>query len=342
MSYSKLGILNLSLGKIGVSKIASTSELTGETSEAAKAANIVWDYILDEVLEARPWHFAKTRSRLHRIDVTPAFDFDYAYILPDNFLRFIYPKPDYPAIYPGGSSYNAYDHVIESLLVPDGLEKVTNGAFTGAATSWTLGTGWTYGTNSVAKAAGAVNTLSQVTASMVTAPVVDEIYLLDLDVSSLDGGSLLPSIGGGVGTPIAYDGDTNTSQHIQAINITGALIFTPSASAVVCTIDNVSLIKCLDKMALFIDYEDTDDNPLYIGYIRRIIDPTRWSPSFVSCLGFRLGAEMSLKLTEGQTKYQTMMGLYDKALIRADSVTQSMDSVPNETGSDDWEGAGRG
>ncbi len=338
MAYSKIGIMNLALGKIGHSTAIAT--LTEDT-EYRIACTTVWDYILDEVLEARPWHFAKTRSRIHRVDVIPAFGFDYAYILPDNFLRLIYPKPDYPAIYPGGSSYNAYDHVIESLLIPDGLEKVTNGAFTGAATSWTLGTGWAYGTNNVAKVVGAVNTLSQVVASMVTAPVVDEIYLLDLDISSLAGGSLLPSIGGGVGTPIAYDGDTNTSQHIQAINITGALTFTPSASAVVCTIDNVSLMKCLDRLALLIDYEDTDDNPLYIGFIRRIIDPTRYSPSFVSCLAFRLGAEVSLTLTEGQQKYNTMIGLYEKALIRADSVTQSMDSVPNEVGSEDWLTAGR-
>ena len=338
MAYSKIGIMNLALGKIGHS--TPIANLTEDT-EYRIAFTTVWDYILDEVLEARSWHFAKTRARIHRSDVIPAFDFDYAYILPDNFLRLIYPKPDYPAIYPGGSSYNAYDHVIESILVPDGLEKVTNGTFTGAATSWPLGTGWAYGTNNVSKVAGAVNTLSQVTASMVTAPVVDEICLLDLDISSLSGGSLLPSVGGGVGTPISYDGDTNTSQHIQAINITGALAFTPSASAVVCTIDNISLMKCLDRTALLIDYEDTDDNPLYIGYIRRIIDPTRYSPSFVSCLAFRLAAEVSLRITEGQQKYNTMIGLYEKALIRADSVTQSMDSVPNETGSDDWKNAGR-
>lgn len=341
MAYSKIGIVNLGLNKIGVKKITDNSSLIAETTDQAKAVNVVWDYILDEVLEARPWHFAKIRARLHRLDVTPAFEFDYAYGLPTDFLRFIYPKPDYPAIYPGTTALNSYQHVVESILVPDGLEKITNGSFTGNANSWTLGAQWTYGTNKVTKAAGGVSTLSQAVASMVSAPVADETYLLELDAEDLDGGSILPSVGGGYGTLISQEG-TDLQQYIQAINATGDFTLTPSLSGVTLSIDNVSLLKCVDRLSLLIDYEDSDDNPLDIGYIRRVIDPTKYSPSFVSALAFRLAAELALMLTEGKEKYNSMMNLYGNALIRADSITQSLDSVPYETGSEDWENAGRG
>lgn len=338
VNYSKLGIMNMAVGKLGSKRIIAS--LTENTDERI-AATTVWDYILDEVLEAKGWHFAKTRTRIHRVDVIPAFGFSFAYIIPDDFLKFLYPKPDYPAIYPSTYDSTVLAHAVESMLIPDGLEKVTNGTFTGAATGWTLGAQWAYGSNKVAKVVGGVTTLSQLAAGMVSAPVADEIYLLDFEVSGLSGGSIIPSIGGTAGTPVSEDGDDNTSQHIQAINATGALIFTPSASGVVCSIDNVSVLKCLDKLALLIDYEDSDDYPLYIGYIRRVIDPTRYSATFVKALAFRLAAEMALKLTEGMAKYNANIQLYGRSLAEAEAVTQSMDSIPNETGSTDWVDAGR-
>jgi len=338
MAYSKIGIMNLALGKLGISRVIAS--LTEDTAERI-AATTVWDYIVDEVLEAMKPFFARTRTRLHRSDVIPPFGFEFSYIMPSDFLKLVNPKPDYPSIYPSTSDGDTYQFTIESMLVPDGLEKITNGAFTGASTGWTLGTGWTLSValGNVSKAAGAINTLSQIAASMVSVPVADEIYLVEFDVSSMSGGSLLPSIGGANGTPVSEDGD-DTQQYIQAIDATG-IVFTPSIAGLIVTLDNVSVLKCQDKLALLIDYEDSEEYPLYIGYIRRIIDVTRYSPSFVSALAFRLAAEMALKLTEGTTKFGSMMTLYNKALGVSDGITQSMGSLKGEVGIDSWENAGR-
>lgn len=336
MSYSKLGIINLALGKLGNSRIVAS--LTEDTAERI-AATTVWDYVVDEVLGKRPWYFAKTRTRLHRVNTIPAFGFEFAYVMPSDFIRLINPKPDYPSIYPSSSDGSVYQFSIESIMMPDGLEKVTNGTFTGAATGWTLGTGWTYGSNKVTKATGAVNTLSQIAASMVSVPVIDEVYLVEFDVADIGGGSLVPSIGAAIGTPVSEDGE-DTQQYIQAIDATG-IVFTPSYPDLVVSIDNVSVFKCLDKLALLIDYEDSEGYPLYMGYVRRIIDVTRWSPSFVSTFAFRLAAEMALKLTEGMTKYSGMMGLYNKELAVSDGISQSMGSLEGEVGLDTWENAGR-
>jgi hypothetical protein len=124
MAYSIVGIVNLSLGRIGIDKqIASLSE----DSVVARKANAVWEYIRDEVLEAKDWKFAKTRVALSKLTSTPVFGYDYAYGLPPDFLRVVINREKNPSYYPSGAyataltsdqiliRETAYHYAIEAL-----------------------------------------------------------------------------------------------------------------------------------------------------------------------------------------------------------------------------------
>lgn len=91
MSYSVVGIANLALSKIGAKIIASVDE---NTPNAIKVKT-VWDYVLDEVLQAKDWRFSKTRVELATITTEPVFAYSYAYQLPADFLRLIKPNRTY-------------------------------------------------------------------------------------------------------------------------------------------------------------------------------------------------------------------------------------------------------
>ena len=110
MAYSKVGIVNLAGGRIGIKPISSLSE----NADLAIRANAVWEYVLDEVLEAKDWTFAKFRSALEPSATTPENNWDFAYPLPEGFLRLVKHKKtetkDDPPFYPTG-----YDYIIECL-----------------------------------------------------------------------------------------------------------------------------------------------------------------------------------------------------------------------------------
>ena len=106
MAYSVIGIYNLALSELGVSKIDSLTE----SSTAANRLNDTWQYVRDEVLEADDWSFATTRVLLVANAETPVQGFDYAYTLPADFLRVCEDKEDDPPVYP-----NTYPYVIEAL-----------------------------------------------------------------------------------------------------------------------------------------------------------------------------------------------------------------------------------
>jgi len=122
------------------------------------------------------------------------------------------------------------------------VEYLSNGTFTGAATGWTLGVGWAYGTNNVAKTAGA-GPLSQALATMVTTPYKGETYLLNFTISGWVKGSPTVTMMGGTGTGTAVTADGTYSRSITTSDTTGALTFTPSASDDEYTIDNISLVR---------------------------------------------------------------------------------------------------
>jgi hypothetical protein len=331
LAYTQVGIVNLALGRLGVKVITTITEVTPQ----AQAANRVWEYIRDEVLEAKEWRFAKTRDKLARAPVSPMYTYDYAYVLPNDFLRL--PKGKDPVEDPAFYPISVLDYKFETLQLPEGLEKITNGTFTGASTGWTLGTGWTYASNQVGKVAGAVNTLSQIVGSMVSVPVVGESYQVSFDVVAISGGALMPQFGGSYGSPVS-DARVHT-QIIEATSATSGFILTPMDPDVVCTIDLVSSFKVADRLCILTDYEDDEDNPVYMTYIKKVTDVTKYPPSFIDALAWRLAKELSINLPESPVKFNFCQNQYELSLLRAEEATQSMDYV--ETSSDDWEMAGR-
>jgi hypothetical protein len=132
----------------------------------------------------------------------------------------------------------------KSLIVGDltnlGAEKITNGAFTSDATGWTVGSGWAWGTSSVAKNANGTAALSQASSSMATPLVAGEWYTLTYTVSGWTVGTVTPSCGGVTLLTVGGNG-TYVSQPFKAVS-TADLAFTPSNTARF-TIDTISLKK---------------------------------------------------------------------------------------------------
>jgi len=92
-------------------------------------------------------------------------------------------------------------------------------------------------------------------------------------------------------------------------------------------------------LCLLTDYDNTS-NDIYITYIRRITDSTKFSPAFINAFACRLGAEIATALTESRAKYQDMMNMYESALKNAERLNMSLD-YQEETGSNEWSDAGR-
>lgn len=75
---SKVQICNLALIKIGESIITSLTDNT----ERAKACNIIFDDMADEVMSEGPWTSAVARAKLNQLSDTPNHGFSYQYQLP--------------------------------------------------------------------------------------------------------------------------------------------------------------------------------------------------------------------------------------------------------------------
>lgn len=134
-----------------------------------------------------------------------------------------------------------YDDFATDTFTP--TEKVADGTFTGSlAASWTAGVGWAYSANNVAKTAGA-GTLSQATASMTSAPVAGEYYLLNFTISGWSAGAPTVTVGGATGTGTAVSADGIYTRIIAATANTGALTFTPATTDDAYTIDTISMIR---------------------------------------------------------------------------------------------------
>jgi hypothetical protein len=83
---SEVGIANAALQLIKNSKtISSFSEGTKE----ANAVDIIYDEVRDIMLDMHTWNFAVVRKKLGRLDTTPAFEWDYEYGLPSDFIRVV-------------------------------------------------------------------------------------------------------------------------------------------------------------------------------------------------------------------------------------------------------------
>ena len=104
MAYSQVGIVNLALGRIGKKRISSMAEGTPQSIAAAA----VWEYVRDEVLEAKDWKFAKTRYKLSKSSTTPLYRWSYAYPYPQDFIRLATGRKDDPPVFPDTENFSSF------------------------------------------------------------------------------------------------------------------------------------------------------------------------------------------------------------------------------------------
>lgn len=81
--------------------------------------------------------------------------------------------------------------------------------------------------------------------------------------------------------------------------------------------------------------------PAAITYIQLITDYTQLMPGFVNCLAYRLAMELSIGVTEDKGKFQLMEERYKDSLNSAEAQNETMDTQEDESGSTNWERAGR-
>lgn len=87
MATSDVSISNLALQKLGAVRITALSE----NSRNARSCNACYEAMRDLELRAHPWNFAITRTTLAAAGTAPAFDYLYAFPVPNDFLRLILP-----------------------------------------------------------------------------------------------------------------------------------------------------------------------------------------------------------------------------------------------------------
>jgi hypothetical protein len=83
MATSVVQIVNNALIKIGASTILTLTE----NSEAARAANLIYEQVRDASIRDHVWNFAIRRVELAQNSTAPAFEFSYQYNLPSDCLR---------------------------------------------------------------------------------------------------------------------------------------------------------------------------------------------------------------------------------------------------------------
>lgn len=85
MGASQITICNLALSKIGGGTITALDE----GSAAASACKLIYDSVLAEVLQLRPWASCIARTTLARLAQPPAFEWANAFELPADFLGLV-------------------------------------------------------------------------------------------------------------------------------------------------------------------------------------------------------------------------------------------------------------
>jgi hypothetical protein len=85
MALDDIGLCARALVRVGVHPITSFTEGTTES----EIAGLLYPSIRDAVLSSYPWSFATGQVSLTKLSTPPAADYQYAYQLPNDFLRAI-------------------------------------------------------------------------------------------------------------------------------------------------------------------------------------------------------------------------------------------------------------
>jgi len=141
-------------------------------------------------------------------------------------------------------------------------ELSAQGAFTGAATGWTLNTGFAYSANTVLHNATGTGVLSH--DSFVA--IAGRRYRVTYTISAWTVGTVTPSIGGGTGTAVAANG--TYTEYFDA-DTTAGISFTPSSTARF-TIDTVTV----EDVTVYVTYITQAWKEIWDNIIRETLTTT--------------------------------------------------------------------
>lgn len=82
---SEVDICNSALIKLGAEPILSLDD----SNKRAEKCKLQYPKLRDEVIASHPWNFAITRATLAQSTYVPAFEFEQAYIIPNDVLRIV-------------------------------------------------------------------------------------------------------------------------------------------------------------------------------------------------------------------------------------------------------------
>lgn len=101
-------IVNIALRRIGANRISS---LENDSTKEAIASRDIYDEARRDLLNVHNWNFAIKRVQLTASLTLPVFGWDYAYILPEDFVRLIsaHPSNDDDTIVPYKLEFQASD-----------------------------------------------------------------------------------------------------------------------------------------------------------------------------------------------------------------------------------------
>lgn len=83
---SQVEIVNLALNALGESDFILAMN---ENTKSARLANLIWESSKRKVLEDHTWKFATKRINLSPLVATPAYEYDYQYQVPSDFIRIV-------------------------------------------------------------------------------------------------------------------------------------------------------------------------------------------------------------------------------------------------------------
>jgi len=334
LAYTEVGVVNLALQRLGAAVISALDEGTNN----ADAANNVWEYVRNEVLEARDWHFARSRTTLDfvppRVDLR-CNDGKHLYVQADRWIEDILDI----SIEILSNTSDALSVAVDSSDTCNIQIKLANSTDTENTAALIQTALRAIGTvNGVSVAAWTVTANAEWTASPATA----DVDLNKVDMAAAPSGTygyayLLPSdfLRPVVNQPVD-----------KAIDPTGAVSMIFLENTLVSALGDIPYPYVIetypdDTKILCTDYEATESYPLELVYIRKVTDVTKWTAHFIMALSFRLAAELSFIIPESAGKFDRMIDLYEIWLRRASALDRLGDFVKYETGSDTIEMAGR-
>lgn len=334
MAYTELGVVNLALQRLGADRITALNQDIAQ----AEAANAAWEYIRDEVLEAGDWHFAKSRTSLSKVPprvdlnagdgkhlIVQAYEWEEDTL--DISIELVMNTSDALSVVEDPSDdqniiiklANATDTKNTAALIQTAIRALTT-------------------VNGISVAAWTATANSEWTAE----PPVNDVDLDAVDMAAAPSGTyeyayLLPTGFLRVALEKAKD---------RAVDPTGAVATIFTDTGILTTRLRGFYPYALESLEddtpiLVSDYNATEEYPLEMVYIRKVTDVTKWTAHFVSTVAFRLAAELSFIIPESAEKFRLMIELYGIWLKRATALNQSSDYVVDETGSEDWDLAGR-